>query len=60
MLDSTDIYAFEPALVLGGKMRLENLVKVDLFVHNDLLRSLAPPKMPMLEIDFDQIIKDNS
>jgi hypothetical protein len=60
MLACNEIYAFEPALILGGDIKLENLVKVDLFVHNDLLRSLAPPKMPMLEIDFDQIIKDNS
>ncbi|WP_229520035.1 T6SS immunity protein Tdi1 domain-containing protein [Massilia oculi] len=28
-----EVYGFEPAIVLGGKMRLENLAKLKLDVH---------------------------
>lgn len=32
-LEPDEVYGFEPALVLGGKMRLENLAKIKLDIH---------------------------
>lgn len=52
-LNAGEMYGFEPALVAGGKMRLENLVKVNLDVHLTILRQLAPPQMPFSNIDID-------
>ena len=34
-LEPDEIYGFEPAIVLGGEMQLENLAKLDLDVHLD-------------------------
>lgn len=42
-LASDEMYGFEPALVLGGKMLLENLAKIKLDVHLTILRQLAAP-----------------
>ena len=52
-----EMYGFEPAIVLGGKMLLENLVKVQLDVHLTILRQLAPPTMPFSNIDIDKLLK---
>jgi hypothetical protein len=42
------MYAFEPALCLGGLPKLENLVKVKMIEHLVLLSQLA-------EIDYSHI-----
>jgi hypothetical protein len=55
-LASNEMYGFEPAIVLGGKMRLENLAKLNLDVHLTILRQLAPPTMPFSKIDIDKIL----
>ncbi|WNG41391.1 DUF1851 domain-containing protein [Archangium violaceum] len=46
-----EIYGFEPALVAGGKNRLENLRKVNLFAHLAILRELAAPTVPFARFD---------
>lgn len=46
-----EMFAFEPALVLGGKPRLDTLVKLDWRVHLQLLRDLAPPHVPYMEVN---------
>lgn len=50
-LSTDQMYGFEPALVLGGELRLGNLVKVNLDVHLSLLRGLAAPTLPFAHID---------
>ena len=52
-----EMYGFEPALVAGGKMRLENLRKVKLDQHLTILRQLAAPTMPFSNIDVDKLLK---
>lgn len=52
-----EMYGFEPALVAGGKMRLENLRKVKLDQHLTILRQLAAPTMPFSNIDIDKLLK---
>ena len=56
-LEPDEIYGFEPALVLGGKMRLENLRKVKLDQHLTILRQLAAPAMPFSQIDIEKLLK---
>jgi hypothetical protein len=52
-----EMYGFEPALVAGGKMRLENLRKVKLDQHLTILRQLAAPTMPFSNIDISKLLK---
>ncbi len=56
-LGADEVYGFEPAIVLGGKMQLDNLAKLNLDVHLTILRQLAAPTMPFSNIDADKIIK---
>jgi hypothetical protein len=56
-LEPDEVYAFEPAIVLGGKMRLENLAKLKLGVHLTVLRQLASPTLPFSNIDIEKILK---
>lgn len=56
-LAADEMYGFEPAIVLGGKMQLENLAKLKLDVHLTILRQLAPPTMPFSNIDIDKLLK---
>jgi hypothetical protein len=51
-----EMYGFEPAVVLGGKMLLEKLRKVKLDQHLTILRQLAAPTMPFSNIDDDRLI----
>lgn len=51
-LSVSEMYGFNPALVVGGKMRLENLEKVNLFDHMAYLRQLAKPELPFSDIDI--------
>jgi hypothetical protein len=55
-LESDEVYGFEPALVLGGGMRLENLAKLKLDVHLTILRQLASPTLPFSNVDIDKFL----
>jgi hypothetical protein len=55
-LEPDEIYGFEPALVLGGKMRLENLAKLKLDAHLTNLRQLAAPTLPFSSVDVDKLL----
>ena len=56
LLEPDEIYGFAPAIVLGGKMRLENLVKLKLDVHLTILRQLAAPTLPFSDVDVDRLL----
>jgi hypothetical protein len=56
-LEPDEVYGFEPAIMLGGKMRLENLAKLKLDVHLTVLRQLASPTLPFSNIDIEKILK---
>ncbi|WP_413458781.1 GAD-like domain-containing protein [Herbaspirillum huttiense] len=51
-----EIYGFEPAIVLGGKILLENVVKVNANVHLTILRQFAEPELPLSGIDIEQLL----
>ena len=55
-LDIDETYGFEPALVLGGAIRLENLSKLDTDVHLTILRQLAAPQLPFTAADIEQLL----
>lgn len=55
-LEFDEVYGFEPAIVLGGKMRLENLAKLKLDVHLTILRQLAAPTIPFSNVDIDKLL----
>jgi hypothetical protein len=55
-LDPDEMFGFEPAIVLGGKMHLENLRKVKLDQHLTILRQLAAPQTPLSNVDLDNLI----
>lgn len=55
-LQPDELYGFEPALVLGGKMRLENLAKLKLDEHLTILRQLAAPTLPFSNVDLDKLL----
>ncbi|HSW04161.1 GAD-like domain-containing protein [Aquabacterium sp.] len=50
-----EMYGFEPALVAGGKMRLEGLQRVKLDQHLTILRQFAAPAMPFSNIDIEAL-----
>jgi len=51
-LEPDEMYGFEPALILGGRMRLENLARVKLDPHLTILRQFAPLRLPYSGNDF--------
>jgi hypothetical protein len=55
-LEPNEIYGFEPAIVLGGKIRLDNLVKVNAHVHLTILRQFAEPELPLSGIDIEKLL----
>ncbi|WP_288410483.1 GAD-like domain-containing protein [uncultured Herbaspirillum sp.] len=55
-LDPHEIYGFEPAIVLGGKILLENLAKVNANVHLTILRQIAEPELPLSGIDIEKLL----
>lgn len=55
-LSADEIYGFEPAVVLGGKMRLPNLSKLKIDQHLTILRQLATPTMPFSSADIEKLI----
>ncbi|MBB2488148.1 DUF1851 domain-containing protein [Mitsuaria sp. WAJ17] len=52
-----EMYGFEPALVLGGKITLDRLRKVKIDQHLTILRQLAAPTMPFGNIDIQKLLK---
>jgi len=56
-LGPDEMYGFEPAIVLGGKMVLKNLRKVKLNQHLAILRQLAAPTPPFANIEVDKLIE---
>jgi hypothetical protein len=56
-LESDETYGFEPALVLGGAIRLENLAKLKVDVHLTILRQLASPEVPLSSVDIDKLFE---
>lgn len=56
-LASDEVYGFEPAIILGGKMALESLQKVKLHQHLMMLRQLARPNIPFSDIDIDRLMQ---
>lgn len=56
-LEPDEVFGFEPAIVLGGRMLLENLAKLNLDVHLTILRQLASPTLPLTNVDIDNLIK---
>jgi hypothetical protein len=56
LLEADEVYGFEPAIVLGGKMRLENLSKLKLDVHLTVLRQLASPTLPFSNVDIEKLL----
>ncbi|WP_426078374.1 T6SS immunity protein Tdi1 domain-containing protein [Janthinobacterium sp. PSPC3-1] len=56
-LAADEVYGFEPAIVLGGKITIENIVKLDLDVHLTILRQLAKPEIPFSNVDIEKLLK---
>jgi hypothetical protein len=42
-LNENEIFGFEPAIILGGEIKLENIKKLDMHIHLDILRQFADP-----------------
>ncbi|WP_237388163.1 GAD-like domain-containing protein [Xenorhabdus sp. Sc-CR9] len=42
-LSEHEIFGFEPAIILGGEIKLENVRKLDMHIHLDILRQFADP-----------------
>ncbi|CDL84811.1 GAD-like domain-containing protein [Xenorhabdus szentirmaii] len=42
-LNTDEIFGFEPAIVLGGEIKLENVKKLNMHIHLDILRQLSEP-----------------
>ena len=55
-LEPDEVYGFEPAIVLGGKIRLENLAKLELDAHLTILRQLASPNLPFSNVDIEKLL----
>ncbi|KMJ45722.1 GAD-like domain protein [Xenorhabdus khoisanae] len=47
-LNENQMFGFEPAIILGGDVALENIRKLDMYIHLDILRQFSAP-----EIDED-------
>ncbi|CDH24226.1 T6SS immunity protein Tdi1 domain-containing protein [Xenorhabdus bovienii] len=42
-LGENEIFGFEPAIILGGEIKFENVRKSDMHIHFDILRQFADP-----------------
>ncbi|WP_225936339.1 GAD-like domain-containing protein [Caballeronia sp. NK8] len=54
-VEPDEMYAFEPALIAGGKMVIDGLAKVKLDQHLTILRQLSPPTFPFCK-DLNELI----
>lgn len=52
-----EMYGFEPALVLGGTAKLENLRRLKLDPHLHILRQFDSPTLPFSSVDVDKLMK---
>lgn len=55
-LPHDETYGFEPALVIGGKPRIENVRIVKMIEHLGMLRHLAGPQFPMGSLNMDKFV----
>lgn len=51
-----EMYAFEPALALGGLPKLENVAKLDWRVHMSLLRQIQEPHVPFTDVNVPEAL----
>lgn len=56
-LRSDEMYGFEPALVVGGKARIENLRIVKVHEHLGMLRQMAGPQFPMGNLNIEKFMQ---
>lgn len=56
-LEPDEMYGFEPALVVGGSATLDNLRRLKLDPHLNILRQFDSPTLPFSNIDFDKFMK---
>ena len=47
-LDNTELYGFEPLLILGGRLVLENVKKLRMDVHLEIMRQFTDPKLAQI------------
>ncbi|EJK4316604.1 DUF1851 domain-containing protein, partial [Salmonella enterica subsp. enterica serovar Fresno] len=45
VLADNEMFGLEPAYILGGQIKIENLSKVDCQIHLMILRELFPPNI---------------
>lgn len=55
-LGPDEMYGFEPALVVGGKARIENVRIVKIQEHLGMLRQLSGPQFPMGRLNIDGFV----
>ncbi|WP_340617114.1 GAD-like domain-containing protein [Xenorhabdus entomophaga] len=44
-LNENQMFGFEPAIILGGDVALENIRKLDMYIHLDILRQFSAPEI---------------
>lgn len=59
-LAADEMYGFEPALIAGGRMMLENLSKVKIDQHLTILRQFGAPKIPNMNFDLEKFLKEQN
>ena len=50
-LGPDELYGFEPAIVFGGRIKLNNLAKLNLHIHLTILREMEAPCVPFAGVD---------
>lgn len=55
-LSAGEMYGFNPPSVVGGRAKLENLEKLNIFDHLAYLRQLAKPELPFTDMDIRDLI----
>ena len=48
VLQSNEVYGFEPLLVAGGQPKIENLKRLRMDVHLDILKQFTSPVLRMV------------
>ena len=56
-LKDNEMYFFEPALVLGGRAKIENLQKGDIQVHLSILRKFSAPCIAIKELNVNDYLE---
>jgi len=55
-LKPDEMYGFEPAIVVGGKVDINSIRIFNIRDHLGLLRQLAPPNFPMGNLNIDKLL----